>query len=137
MCHTWDEMIDPHFDLQRRSDKRYDHQPPSVVEKEDVTVLWDVPINTDGKIKSNRPDLIIKIKWYKRCTFIDFAVPSDKNVYEKNKRNLKNIAATAVVKQGILEHIKKMPGNIKTDMIQTITLFGTAHILRKSVMDNS
>ena len=47
------------------------------------------------------------------------------------------IGATEIVKQGILEHIKKMPGNIKTDMIQTITLFGTAHILRKCVMDNS
>ena len=59
------------------------HHPESVVEGENVTVLWDFSIHTDRTIKANRPDIVIKDKINKTCQIIDMAVPSDKNILVK------------------------------------------------------
>ena len=42
--------------------KWYEHKPSNVAEGKDVTILWDMPINTDNEIKANRPDIVIKDK---------------------------------------------------------------------------
>jgi hypothetical protein len=54
-----------------------------VTEHEDVTVLWNQGIQTDREVLANRPDIIIKNKKDKTCFLIDVAIPSDKNVIQK------------------------------------------------------
>ena len=44
----------------KTSEKWYSHEPKTVTENEDVTILWDMPIHTDRKITANRPDIVIK-----------------------------------------------------------------------------
>ena len=56
---------------------RYDHEPETVTENEDLTILWDMPMHTDRKITANRPDIVIKDHKTKSCKLIDMAVPSD------------------------------------------------------------
>ena len=63
--------------------KWYEHKPSKVAEGKDVTVLWDMPINTDKEIKANRPDIVIKNKQKRLRTLIDMAVPSERNVASK------------------------------------------------------
>ena len=41
----------------KRSEKWYEHAPESVVENEEVKVLWDVTIQCDREIKARKPDI--------------------------------------------------------------------------------
>ena len=34
--------------------------PPTVVVKERITILWDMPITTDKMVNANRPDIVVK-----------------------------------------------------------------------------
>jgi hypothetical protein len=52
-----------------------------------VTVLWNQGIQTDREILANRTDIIIKNKKDKTCLLIDVAIPSDKNVIQKEAEN--------------------------------------------------
>ena len=58
-------------------DKWYEHKPNSVTEEKDVTILWDMSIQTDKKIKANRPDIVIKDKAHHLCTLIGMSLPSE------------------------------------------------------------
>jgi hypothetical protein len=51
-----------------------------------TTVLWNQRIQTDREVLANRPDIIIKNKKDKTCLLIDVAIPSDKNVIQKEVR---------------------------------------------------
>ena len=42
--------------------------------------MWDMPVNTDGTITANRPDIIVKDSVNSTCKLINMPVPSDKNV---------------------------------------------------------
>ena len=55
------------------------HEPQTVTEKDNVTVLWDMRIQTDHEMKANRPDIVIKNKQEKRCLLIDMSIPTRKN----------------------------------------------------------
>jgi hypothetical protein len=73
----------------------YSHIPKPVTEHEDVTVLWNQRIQTDRDVLANRPDIIIKNKKDKTCLSIDVAIPSDKNVIQKEaekKLKYKNLS---------------------------------------------
>jgi hypothetical protein len=61
----------------------YSHIPKPVTEHEDVTVLWNQGIQTDREVMANMPDIIVKNKKDKTCLLIDVAIPSDKNVIQK------------------------------------------------------
>lgn len=41
----------------KTTERWYDHQPATVTENNDVTILWDMPIQTDREIKPT--DLIL------------------------------------------------------------------------------
>ena len=41
-------------------EKWYEHEPQTVTERDNITILWDMPIQTDPEIKANRPDIVIK-----------------------------------------------------------------------------
>jgi hypothetical protein len=72
----------------------YSHIPKPVTEHEDVTVLRNQGIQTDIEVLANRPDIIIKNK-DKTCLLIDVAIPSDKNVIQKEaekKLKYKNLS---------------------------------------------
>jgi len=57
----------------------YEHEPQTVSEKDDITILWDMSIQTDRKLKAKRPDIIIKNKKEKSCLLIDMAIPTNRN----------------------------------------------------------
>ena len=147
-----------HFGIETPTNKWYQYEPPQVVESEEVTILWDVPITTDREINCNRPDIVVKKKSTKSCLFIDFAVPCDRNVSLKEREKLDKyrdlklevermwhtkvdivpvvVGATGLAKRGVLKHIEKIPGHVSFDMIQKIALLDTAHILRKCLNES-
>ena len=75
-----------HFEA---GDKWYEHEPESVLENEDYRILWDFSIQTDHVIKVRRPDLVVVDKKERSCTIIDFAVPGNSRIEEKEKHNIK------------------------------------------------
>ena len=66
-------------------DKWYEHEPESVLENEDYKILWDFSIQTKHVIEARRPDLVVVDKKEKICKIIDFAVPGDSRIEEKEK----------------------------------------------------
>jgi hypothetical protein len=63
------------------------HIPKPVTEHEDITVLWNQGIQTDREVLANRPHIIVKNNKDKTCLLIDVAIPSDKNVIQKEAEN--------------------------------------------------
>jgi hypothetical protein len=61
----------------------YSHIPKSVCQHEDITVLWNQGVQIDKEVLANRSDIIIKNKKDKICLLIDVAIPSDRNVIQK------------------------------------------------------
>jgi len=143
-----------HFHLPA-ADKWYEHQPPTVTENDNITVLWDMPVNTDREIKANRPDIIVKNKEEKTCLMIDMTVPSERNVTIKELEKLSKykdleievtrmwgmktttipvvVGALGLIKKGLEKRIKKIPGTPTTQEIQKIILLGSAHIIRRTL----
>ena len=66
-------------------DKWYEHEPESVLENEDYKILWDFSIQTDHVIEAQRPDLVVVDKKVRSCKIIDFVVPGDSMIEEKEK----------------------------------------------------
>ena len=59
-------------------DEWYKQELRTVNEKNDFTILYDMPIHTDREISANHPEIVIKNNRDKKCTLIDVAIPSDK-----------------------------------------------------------
>ena len=59
-------------------------EPESVLGNEDYKILWDFSIQTDHVIQGQRPDLVVVHK-ERSCKIIDFAVPGDSRIEEKDK----------------------------------------------------
>ena len=114
------------------NDKWYEHQPKTFTKNEKVIILWDMRVNTNKRIKANKPDIISKDKQERTFMLIDIAITSDRNtsviVAEKLSKyrdleteitkmwRLKTVAVPVdigtirVVKKGIEKHIDKIPG---------------------------
>jgi hypothetical protein len=89
---------------------------------------------------ANRPDIIIKNKKDKTCLLIDVAIPSEKNVIQKEAekelkyknlsieiqrmRNMKCFVipvitgATGIVSKSLQKYLETMPGKHSTDSLQ-------------------
>jgi len=67
----------------QRSKNLYDHRAESVLENENVKILWDFNIHTDRIIEARRPDIVVVDKRNAETTIIDIAVPGDYRVKEK------------------------------------------------------
>ena len=64
------------------TDNWYQHAPETVMHNKDnnITIMWDMPVNTDRTITANRPDIIVKDSVNSTCKLIDMSVPSDSNI---------------------------------------------------------
>ena len=133
----------------------YEHQPEAVTETDNVSILWDYSIQTDRKIKPNKPDITVKDKREKNCKLIDVKIIADKNVSLAEFERLSKykdleieveklwhmetvtipavIGALGMIKKGTEKHLEKIPGSPKLNEMQKIALTGTAHILRKTL----
>ena len=131
----------------------YEHQPESVLENEDYKILWDFSIQTDHVIEARRPDLVVVDKKERSCKIIDFAVPGDSRIEEKEKdkiekyqdlgRELQKIWNVEVkiipLVVGSLDAIPKQFGNrlkqvgitVRTAQVEKTALLETARLLRK------
>ena len=79
-----------HWELARicyfeAGDKCYEREQESVLESEDYKILWDFSIQTDHVIEAQRPDLVLVDKKERICKIIDFPVPGDSRIEEKEK----------------------------------------------------
>ena len=135
------------------ADKWYEHEPESVLVNEDYKILLDFSIQTDHVIEAQRSDLVVVDKKERSCKIIDFAVPGDSRIEEKEKdktekyqdlgRELHKIWNVKVkiipLVVGFLGAIPKQFGNrlqeigitLGTAQVQKTVLLGTARILRK------
>ena len=147
-----------HWKLTRKcnfeaGDKSYEHESESVLENEDYKILWDFSIQTDHITEARRPDLVVVDKKERSCKIIDFAVPGDSRIEEKEKdkiekyqdlgRELQKIWNVQVkiipLVVGSLGAIPKQFGNrlrqigitAGTAQVQKTVLLGTIRILRK------
>ena len=133
--------------------KWYEHEPESVLENEDYKTLWDFSIQTDHVIEARRLDLVVVDKMKRISKIIDFAVPGDSRIEEKEKdkiekyqhlgrelRKIWNVKVKIIpLVVGSLDAILKQFGNrlkqigitAGTAQVQKTVLLGTARILRK------
>ena len=67
------------------ANKWYMHNTAPVIENDTHKLLWDFDIQTDHLISARRPDLIIinKKKKKKICKIVDFSVPVDHRIKQK------------------------------------------------------
>ena len=118
-------------------EKWYEHEPQTVTERDNITILWDMPIQTDREIKANRPDIVIKDQQEKSCLLIDMSIPTEKNtsviVTEKLSKYKDLEIEIERIKKGLEKYTKQIPGNIKISELQKIALLGTSRILRKTL----
>lgn len=135
--------------------KWYEHVPQQVMDNDNVTILWDMPIHTDREIAANRPDIIIKDKDERVCFLIDVAVPNDNNagIKELEKRSKYKdleieiarmwdmkvinipivIGALGLIRKGMSKNVKNVLETLRIEICQKIVLLGTARILRKAL----
>ena len=121
--------------------------------KDNLTIMWDMPVNTDRTITANRPDIIVKDSVNSTCKLIDMTVPSDRNIalkeIEKKSKykdleveiqriwQMKTIVLPVVIgalgtaKKGMVENIEKVAKGASVTEIQKICMLESARILRK------
>ena len=63
--------------------KWYEHQPEAVIENSSCKTFWDFTVQTDYFITARRPDMILIDKKHHECQIIDFAIPYDTRVHDK------------------------------------------------------
>ena len=146
-----------HWKLARKcnfeaGDKWYEHEPESVLENKDYKILWDFSIQTDHVIEARRPVLVVVDKKERICKIIDFAVPGDNSIEEKEKdkiekyqdlrRGLQKILTVKVkilplvvgplgaIPKQFCNRLKQTGITVGTAQIRKTVLLGTARILR-------
>ena len=128
----WDICKEMNIDT---SEKWYEHEPQTVTDKDNITILWDMPIQTDREIEANRSDIVIKKEQEKSCLLIDMSIPTEKNTSVKVTEKLSKykdleieiermwgmkaktiaivVGALGLIKKGLEKYIHQIPGNIK------------------------
>ena len=84
-----------HWDLSKKfgihaSEQWYNHETEAIVENDSCKILWDFTIQTDHVNEARRPGLIFANKKEKKCTIVDFAIPYDTRIEQKEKENVYN-----------------------------------------------
>ena len=137
------------------AEKWYEHRTTPVVEGENTTILSDFPINTDRTTQANRPDIVIKDYKSRTCLLIDTTIATDRNIsirefdtlskYEDLQIEIERmwwltttvipvvVGALGMLKKGVLDHLKSIPGEPNLQEIQKIVHTSISHILRKAL----
>ena len=147
-----------HWKLARKcnfeaANKWYGHEPERFLDNEDYKILWDFSIQTDHVIEARTPDSTVVEKKERSCKIIDFAVPGDSKIEEKEKDKIEkyqdlgkelqkiwNVKVKIIpLVVGSLGAIPKQFGNrlkligitVEEEQVQKKALLGVARILRK------
>ena len=137
------------------TDKWYTPMSKPVYEEGNVTVLWNQAEHTDREVTANRTDIIIKNKKEKTSTLIDVAIPSDRNVVQKEEENTlqyKSLCieiqrmwnmkctiipvmtgATGIVTRSLRKNLEAVLGKHSIDSLPKAAVLGTSHIRRKAL----
>ena len=70
------------------SAKYYEHEPNTVTEKNEVTILWHMPIQTDRETRANRSHIVMKDKKGRNCQLLEISVPTERNTSIKRTEKL-------------------------------------------------
>ena len=70
--------------------KWYSYVPNVVTETDDgkVAIYWDKPIKTDRKVSYSRPDVVMIGRGENTWYIVDFAIPKDHHVKEKEEEKI-------------------------------------------------
>ena len=134
-------------------DKWNEHEPKSVLESEDYKILWDFSIQTDHVTEARGPYLVVVHKKERICKIIDFAVPGDSRVEEKEKDKIEKyqdlgrelqkiwnvqvkiislvVGSLGAIPKQFGKRLKQIGITAGTAQVQKTFLLGTARILRK------
>ena len=139
----------------KRSEQWHLEVPDGVRKSDDgmVEIWWDQTVITPTKFKSNRPDMLIIDRRSNKWFMVDFAVPFDANVVQKEKdkidtyqklaaevarMNAVNVRVVPIVVGALGTVTKDLLGWLKVlnvgDVVgglQTAAIIGTAAILKK------
>ena len=145
-----------HWKLARKcnfeaEDKWYEHEPERVLENEDYKILWDFCIQTDHVIEARRPDLVVVDKKERSCEVIDFAVPGDSSIEEKEKEKIEKyqdlgrelqkiwnvkvkiiplvVGSLGAIPKQFGNRLKQIDMTVGIAQVQKTVLLGTARIL--------
>jgi hypothetical protein len=124
-----------------------------VYEQEDVTVLWNQAAYTDREVTASRPDIIIENKKCITCILINVAIPTDRNVVQKeaDKKlkyrsscieiqqmwNMKCIIIPVIIRtirivtKDLKKNLEAIPGKHSVVLLQKTAILGTSHIIQK------
>ena len=125
-----------------------------MLENENFKILWDFSIQTDKKIRANRPDIIFVDKRERTVMFIDVTIPNDLNIIEKKLEKIEKytdlgieikelwnmqrvdivpivIGCTGVVDNSFVRYLGKIPAEINVFELQKIVLLNTCYIVRR------
>ena len=135
------------------SDKWFEHEAESVLENEDYKILWDFSIQTDHVIEARRPDVVLVDKKERTCKVIDFAVPGDSRIEDKEREKIEKyqdlarelqklwnvrvkviplvVGALGAIPKQFGKRLKDIGITAEISQVQKTVLLGTARILRK------
>jgi len=121
-----------------------------------VTILWNQQTQTDRTIPNNKLDIIIRDNEKGTCMLIDIAISGERNVIKKEAEkilkcidltteiqrlwNVKTkvipviIGATGTISKSFRKYVNNIPGKHEVKELQKTAILGTAHILRKVLM---
>ena len=149
-----------HWKLARKcnfeaGDKWYEHEPESVLENEDYKILCDFSIPTDHVIEARRPDLAVVDKKRRTCKMIDFAIPGNSRIEEKEKEKIEKyqdlrresqkiwnvqvqiiplvVGRLGAIPKQLSNRLKETGITTEIGQVQKTVLLGTARILRKAL----
>ena len=113
----------------------------------------DFSIQTDHAIEAQRPDLVVVDKKERSCKIIDFAIPEDSRIEEKEKDKIEKykdlgrelqkiwnvkvkiiplvVESLGAIPKQFGNRLKQIGITVGTAQVQKIVLLGTARILRK------
>ena len=136
------------------------HEPPSIIENEQVKILWDFNIFCDHIISARRPDLTVVDKLKHLVTLFDVSIPADKRITDKEEEKITKyqdlrieierlwrkkttiipvvIGALGAVSKHFKDFIRQL--NLKGTnpyILQKSAMLGTASILRKTLQLSS
>ena len=125
-----------------------------MLENENLKILWDFSIQTDKKIRANRPDIIFVDKREQTVMFIDVTIPNDHNIIEKKLEKIEKytdlgieikelwnmqrvdivpivIGCSGVVDNSFVRYLGKIPAEINVFELQKIVLLNTCYTVRR------